>query len=155
MCVVVPLDPAEGTWYTEHVHTKEELDHIYKITAQDEDRVNPMDEGMLYWEKDSECLSDSDEELQNWQIWLHEDSALRSLQTVRNFRRISTIEITLPCQEDAYDTHKPAKPNGFIECRSEALPLTRYEAPTQGPVSPTRRKYWSRVILHIETPLAR
>ena len=96
--VIVPLDPAEGTRYTKHVHTKEELDHIYKITAQDEDRVNPTDEGMLYWEKDSECFSDSNQELENWQSRMHEVSALRSLQTVRNFRRISTIERTLPCQ---------------------------------------------------------
>ena len=64
--VIVPLDPVEGARYTEPIHTKEELDHIYKITAQDEDRVNPTDEGMLCWEKDSECFSDSNEELENW-----------------------------------------------------------------------------------------
>ena len=64
--VIVSLDPAEGTWYIESVHTKEELYHIYKITAQDEDWVNPTDEGTLCWEKDSECFSDSDEELENW-----------------------------------------------------------------------------------------
>ena len=52
--VIVPLDPTEGARYTEPVHTKEELDHIYKITAQDEDQVNPTDEGMICWEKDSE-----------------------------------------------------------------------------------------------------
>ena len=62
-CVRVPLDPAEGTWYTEPVHTKEELDHIYKIIVQDEDRVSPTDEGMLCWEKDSECFSESNEEM--------------------------------------------------------------------------------------------
>ena len=63
--VIVSLDPAGGAQYIEPVHTKEELDHIYKITAQDEDQANPMDEGMIYWEKDSECFSDSDEELEN------------------------------------------------------------------------------------------
>ena len=95
--VVVPLDPAEGAWYSEPVHTKEELDHIYKITAQDEDWFNPTDEGMLCWEKDSECLSDSNEEMENWHSRLHEVSALHSLQTVKIFRRISTMERTLPC----------------------------------------------------------
>ena len=68
---------------------------------------------MLCSEKDSECFSDSDEELENWQGRLHEVSVLRSLQTIRNFCRISTIERTLPCQEGAYDTQKPAKPKGF------------------------------------------
>ena len=94
--VIAPLDLVEGARYTEPVHMKEELDHIYKITAQDEDRVNPMDQGMLYWEKDIECFSDSDEELENWQRRFHEVLVLRSLQTIRNFHRISTTERTLP-----------------------------------------------------------
>ena len=33
MCVIVPLDPAEGARYTELAYEKEDLDHIYKITA--------------------------------------------------------------------------------------------------------------------------
>lgn len=41
LCVVVPLDPAEGPHYTEPVHDYEEsdddLDHIYKITTQGQD----------------------------------------------------------------------------------------------------------------------
>ena len=45
--VIVPLDPAEGARYTELAHEEEELDHIYKLTTQDEDQVNPTDEGML------------------------------------------------------------------------------------------------------------
>ena len=66
-CVIVPLDPTEGVWYTKPAYEEEELDHIYKLTVQDEDQVNPTDEGMLYWEKDSECFSNSYEELENWQ----------------------------------------------------------------------------------------
>ena len=45
--VIVPLDPAEGAQYIEPAYEEEELDHIYKLTVQDEDWVNPMDEGML------------------------------------------------------------------------------------------------------------
>ena len=78
-CVIVPLDPAEVMRYTEPAYEKEELDHIYKIIAQDEDRVNPTDEGMLCWEKDSEFFSDFDEEMETWQGQLHEVSELRSL----------------------------------------------------------------------------
>ena len=63
--VIVPLDPAEGARYIEPAYEEEEIDHIYKLTARDEDRVNPTTEGVLYWEKDSECFSNSDEELEN------------------------------------------------------------------------------------------
>ena len=31
--VVIPLDPTKGERYTEIVHTKDELDRIYKLTA--------------------------------------------------------------------------------------------------------------------------
>ena len=74
-CVIVPLDPAKGVWYTEPAY-EEEIDHIHKLTARDKDQVNPMAKGILYWEKGSECFSDSDEELENWQGRLHEVSML-------------------------------------------------------------------------------
>ena len=48
---IIPLYPTEGEWYTEPMQTKEELDVIYKMTAQDQEWVNPTDEGMLCWEK--------------------------------------------------------------------------------------------------------
>ena len=35
--VIVPLDLVEGARYTEPAYEEEELDHIYKLTAQDED----------------------------------------------------------------------------------------------------------------------
>ena len=47
-CIIVPLDPAEGAQYTEPAYEEEEIDHIYKLTAWDEDRVNPIAEGVLY-----------------------------------------------------------------------------------------------------------
>ena len=52
--VVVPLDPAKGERYTEPVHEEEEVDHIYKLTARDEDWINPTAGGVLCWERDSE-----------------------------------------------------------------------------------------------------
>ena len=64
--VIVPMAPAESEWYTEPVHEEEDVDHIYKLTAQDDDWINPTTDGMLCWEKDSECLSDSDWEIENW-----------------------------------------------------------------------------------------
>ena len=49
LCVVVPLDPAKGSRYTELVHDYEEsddgLDQIYKITTRDQDWMNPIVDG--------------------------------------------------------------------------------------------------------------
>ena len=39
--VIVPLDPAESTRYTEPARDEEEVDHIYKFTTQDEDWITP------------------------------------------------------------------------------------------------------------------
>ena len=64
--MIVPLDPTKGARYTEPAYEEEEIDHIYKLNTQDEDRVNPTAEGILCWEKDSECFSDRDGELDNW-----------------------------------------------------------------------------------------
>ena len=52
--VVIPLDPAEGERYTEPARVGEELDHIYKLTAKDQEWVKSTVEGMLCWEKESE-----------------------------------------------------------------------------------------------------
>ena len=44
LCVFVPLDPAEGSCYTEPVRdykTDDDLDCIYKITTREQDWVNP------------------------------------------------------------------------------------------------------------------
>ena len=35
--VIVPLDLAEGEQYIEPVRDEEDVDHIYKLTARDED----------------------------------------------------------------------------------------------------------------------
>ena len=47
------------------MHDEEDVDLTYKMTARDEDWINPMDDGVLCWEKDSECFSDSDGEMEN------------------------------------------------------------------------------------------
>ena len=63
--VVVSLDPAEGACYIEPIHDDEideDLDHIYKIIAQDQDWVNLTTEGRISWECAEAYNSDSDEE---------------------------------------------------------------------------------------------
>ena len=59
LCVVVPPDPFEGARYTEPVHDDDndnEMDCIYQITAQDQDRVNPTADGRISWERNSSIL---------------------------------------------------------------------------------------------------
>ena len=75
--MIVPLDPAERERYImESVHIDEEVDHIYKLTMQDEDWINPTADAMLCWENDSDCFSDFDGEMENWKNRLHDMSAL-------------------------------------------------------------------------------
>ena len=83
--VIVPLDPVEGECYTKPVREEEDVDHIYNLTAQDEDWNNPTTDGMLFWEKDSEFFSDSNGEIENWKNQLHDVSTLWYLRITNNF----------------------------------------------------------------------
>ena len=47
--VIVPLDPAEGVRYTEPAYEEEELDHIYRMMAQDEDQGDTTIGGVFDW----------------------------------------------------------------------------------------------------------
>ena len=49
--VIVPLDPSQGERYTEMVKDEDQdvLDHIYNITAKEEDYVDPTAEGIMDW----------------------------------------------------------------------------------------------------------
>ena len=49
--VIVPLDPSQGERYTKPLRDEDQdvLDHIYNITAKEEDYVNPTTEGIMDW----------------------------------------------------------------------------------------------------------
>ena len=60
LCVVVPLDPAEGPHYTELVRDYEsddDLDQIYKIVVQDQYWVNMTANRCIAWDRESSCKS--------------------------------------------------------------------------------------------------
>jgi len=97
--VVVPLDPAERVRYTEPVHD-DDLDCIYQITAQDGDQVNPTADGRISWECDSSYTSDSDEEVEHWQNWLHKVTTLNCNMMIRSFRRVTTEAREPPTYDD-------------------------------------------------------
>ena len=47
----MPLDPSQGERYTEPLRDEYQdvLDHIYNITAKEEDYVDPTIEGIMDW----------------------------------------------------------------------------------------------------------
>ena len=66
--VIVPLDPSQGERYTEPLRDEDQdvLDHIYNITAKEEDYVDPTVEGIMDWQCNRSCMIDSDDGLENW-----------------------------------------------------------------------------------------
>ena len=68
--VVIPLDSVEGSCYIDPMHdydSDDDLKCIYKITAQEQYWVNPTVNGRISWERESSCMSDSNEEIERWQ----------------------------------------------------------------------------------------
>ena len=67
--VVVPLDPAKGSRYTEPIRDYEsddDLNQIYKIMARDQDWVNLIVDGCIAWDCESSFTLDSYKELEHW-----------------------------------------------------------------------------------------
>lgn len=97
--IVVPLDPVEGTRYTERVHDDEsdgELDYIYKITAREQDWVNLTADDRILWERESSCTLDLNEETKRWQNRLHEVTTLNFNMMVKSLRCMAIEVRNLP-----------------------------------------------------------
>jgi hypothetical protein len=55
---ITPLDPDEGTRYIEPIREEDRaygLENIYKLTARQQDYINPATDGNLIWKSDSAC----------------------------------------------------------------------------------------------------
>ena len=99
LCVVVPLDLAEGARYTKLVRdddSDDDLNYIYKITSQGEDWVNPMADGRISWECESSCTLDSDEEIEKWQNRLHEVTMLNYNMMIKSLCCVKIEAMELP-----------------------------------------------------------
>ena len=96
--VIVPLDPSQGERYTEPVRDEDQdvLDHIYNITAKEEDYVNPTTEGIMDWQCDSSCMTDSDEGLENWKNRLYELHGHRCARITKSLRWLGSQTRVLP-----------------------------------------------------------
>ena len=119
--VIVPLDPTEGSHYTEPVcdyESEADLDCIYKITAWDQDWVNLTADGRITWDRVSSYTSDSNEELEHWQNRLHEVTTLSCNTMTRSLSCVSSEVRNLPTYDglkdvdvflDAFETEVPEK----------------------------------------------
>lgn len=68
----------------------DELDCIYQITSQDQDRVNLTTDGRMSWECNSSYTSDSDVEVEHWKNLLHQVMMLNCNMMIRSLRHMTT-----------------------------------------------------------------
>ena len=118
MRVIVPLDPSQGERYIEPVRDEDQdaLDHIYNITAQEEDYVDPTAEGIMDWQCDSSYMTDSDDGLENWKNRLYELHGHRCARITKSLRWLGTQDSALPIFDGLSD------PEQFIGQFSERVP---------------------------------
>ena len=66
MRVILPLDPSQGERYTEPLQAtdQDDLEHIYNITAKEEDDEGSPAEG---WESSSSILTEFEDDLEDRQ----------------------------------------------------------------------------------------
>jgi acyl carrier protein phosphodiesterase len=66
------------------------VNQLYRITAREEDYVNPTADGVLSWRSINSDMSDSVTEVENWQKRLHEVSTRRCARITRVVRWVGT-----------------------------------------------------------------
>lgn len=106
LCVIVPLDPAEGSRYAEpvrHYECNDDLDSIYKITERDQDWVNLIVDGQITWDHESSYNSDSNEELECSQNQLHGVTTLSYSMMTQSLRCVSFEVRNLPTYDGLND----------------------------------------------------
>ena len=102
MRVVSPIDPFEGQRYIDLVYSEgkgDYLDHIYNVTAIQEDYTNITIDGNLSWRCVSSCTFDSREALEGWKNRLHKVSMRRCARVTRSVWRVENESGELPTYE--------------------------------------------------------
>ena len=100
--VVAPIDPLEGQWYVDPVHSEGQENYLYQlynIMSSWEYYINPTNDGNLSWCSISSCTFDLGETLENWQNMLHEVSMCRSVRITWVVRRVGAEASMLPTYE--------------------------------------------------------
>ena len=136
--VIVPLDPSQGDRYTEPVKDEDQdaLDQIYNITTKEEDYVNPTAEGVLDWQCDSSCMTDSDEGLENWQSRLYELHGHRYARITKSIRWVGTETRTVPIFDGLTNLEE------FIVQFSEQIPDSQKMETLNSAFRATAARWW-------------
>ena len=110
--VIVPLDPSQGAWYTEPLKNEDQdvLEHIYNITAKEEDYIDPSAEGIMDWQCDSSCMTDSYDGLENWQNRLYELHGHRCSRITKSLRWLTSQTRALPIYDGSGDPEEFSVP---------------------------------------------
>ena len=113
--VIVPLDPSQGERYTEPLRAvdQDDLEHIYNITAKEEDDEGSPTEG---WESGSSVLTDFEDDLENWQNRLYVLKGHRCAPITKSLRWLGAQPNTLPVFDGSTD------PDQFIVQFSSQIP---------------------------------
>ena len=88
-----------GPRYTKPIRTEEEtreIDDFYKMTASQDDYINPTVDGTLSWCYASSCASDSEAGLENWQNRMHDISGRRCVHLTKLLCWIGTKVCKVP-----------------------------------------------------------
>ena len=103
--VIIPLDPSQGEIYTEPLRDEDQdvLEHIYKITAQEEDYIDPTAEGIMDWQYDNSDMMDSEDGLENYHNQLYELHGYRCARITKSLIRLSSQTRALPICEGSTD----------------------------------------------------
>ena len=96
--VVIPLDLSQGERYTEPLRNEDPdvLDHIYNITAEEDDYEESLAED---WESSSSCMTDSEDGLEIWKHRLSELHGHRCTRITKSLRWLSSQTRTFPASD--------------------------------------------------------
>jgi uncharacterized protein YbcC (UPF0753/DUF2309 family) len=118
--IIEILDLDEGQRHTEPIREEDhayELENIYKLTARQQDYINPTADENLSWKIDSACSLDSEEALENWKNKMYEVSTRICARLTREVRWINTTVSKLP----TFDGLNPLET--FLSNFEESVPM--------------------------------
>jgi hypothetical protein len=139
LMVIAPLDLDEGQRYTNPIREEDcayELENIYKLTARQQDYINPMADGNLSWRSDNACSSDSEEALENWKNKMYEVSTRRCARLTIEVHWIDTTISNLP----TFDGLNPLET--FLSDFEESVPMQQRLLAMDEALKATPTRWW-------------
>ena len=133
--VILPLDPSQGERYIEplRLEDQDDVEPIYTITVQEEGSEDPPAAG---WESGSSCNTDSEDDLESWQNYLHEPHGCRHARTTKSLRWLNSQPNTLPIFDGLTD------PEPFIAQVSGLIPESQTLEALDSAFRATAARWW-------------